>query len=1069
MGEFYIKPFSFCEFFKKDWTRFRLWQETEDRHGEADYKFSGTQSKTPILFDADDYKFLSQFPPAVWSAALAWRYNRAIQIAHDIRMTGGDQAKKISHDENIPDDTNKLSLSDTYQTYKFGGEGKDRVWTGLKRLVKKLEAPVLAHGEHTTVPGYEPGDKGIADIDIDDPAHREAYMKKYGLHDYDLTGLQKADAYIDALPVEKLKIPEGLTGPALELAIKKRRAELKKSAHHSFSGMPVVQRKQATAAIRDWIQLQGLQVNGRSLLGDVGDHPLDPHTNRPAAGFNRSMTPSEIRPGLNTSKKQRAPGDTRPSGVWNSYDYVGTDDGTVVPNPDPDKANEPIKAQKIPIRVPAIQRKLNYTVWNNKNPSDKKQISRDVWMPYLLPGTLIPRLPMTDEQKAALKKRRETPTEGRRGTKTENDSIGGQLNGIEALIQNWDLLSNDQRNTIYDNRRTLWHRLKYKYGRDKQDPFSSPSNHYIGAGFEPNKGQKGTVPTNLDEKKYVELVGKHWAELQDEAAKGVVFWMRDNLGYTGKADVGSAESSIGKGESAPKAGGQTDRSGVLTMMSTAVEDIIGVAAALLASNLQDPLMGISDPAEGLTGRLPKVSDNLAKKRRIWYCKNFAAEVAQKALTATDLSRRARKKGVRGGTQSTNAVVGQGEKAGELGNQLSDTGQAGVQNKRDAAGALAWDNRRATTTTGQAASDQWLNPGIGFLKAFFDGERQKISDKIGELAQLAQKTTDGAADKMSASQEANTAYEEALEELGGVGSDQTRAKALEIFRAKIASGESPYHQFTQDAIATVEELINNIGDNEITDTAEDVDKRLDYKPKHSQWKTELLNQLLSTGRCEYEGDPDDADHEEQPLTPYTIGKPAGKYGYDLADSRIPDSMVNEFAIKFIRDDTADRKDRLDGLGMGKNGVNQYGVPLLKKVLEARGKTVSEDDVVAILSSMGYKPVQMKKPVNAQKQPRVPGAANPAGVQPQSAQAVPSMTPEEFSAKMNDINMWPALTAALKASPQIYSQAAKDAYINVRKRLIASKVPGQALSPVENSNLISMGQALNLAQRQSGYDQ
>jgi hypothetical protein len=586
MTQFYIRPFAFVDFFEQEWPVWKFHalntaQNTilEKLEGEeAGYAYAGNQSKIPILWDADDYKFLSQFPPSLWSRALQWRYNEGLLEASKLRDADPDHSL-----EAVPETRDVLVFRNKDgKRFEFYD-----VWTGLRSLLKRLETPIKYHTGHNP-PGAEGDTPGIRDIDPWDddaasPKHRSRYI--HGLMDYDVTNpVEVTDEYIDSIPDDEINIDPETPPDKRAEAIAIAREAMKRSRHHTFAGMSVLKPVVVSRLINTWIRAQGL-----GLLGATPEKHKDPHTGEELPV--EYGTPHDVNPYWDNSVGEEVEPDERTAG------------GKLIKK----------GKRKIPLRIPIVKRRLNMKVFNAEG-EEVPQEEGPVAMPVLNPGRLLPRvvnLSPAQRQQFAL----------RRGFNAEEacpGSAGKSWEQIEAdctaarragspqdaynLLMNFDILTPEQIDHLIKNQRELIHLVHAKFGTNTcpqckgagkigpeqvcphcfgtgKDPWSQPKGHYI-VGWTPNKAKREIVPSDMTPEQLAKAVQKYFNELYFEANKSIDYFIKWAKGG------GDREQKL------PDA--------VLEMLRNVQPSLANVCAALLGLNLNHPNMGIRDPAVGLT-------------------------------------------------------------------------------------------------------------------------------------------------------------------------------------------------------------------------------------------------------------------------------------------------------------------------------------------------------------------------------------------------------------------------------------------------------------------------------------
>ena len=387
----FIKPYSFSDFVDRSWDMWKSFalhdafeaarkiqlKVIEENEDASSYAYAGNVSNMPILWDADDYKFLSQFVPEDWPKALTWRYNEGLLLASEAREEHPE--KSI---ENIKSEVPVLTINkDKNDTRNKGWREYYNVWTGMKELVRKLEAPHREHSEHMPqsyhpklgpVPkamGEQKPGPGLKDIDpwetdVSSPKHHSHYLNAGGgVYNYDLSDpVRVSDEDIDNIPINQIEVPSTIPADKIAEYIAKKKRAMKKNRHHTFAGFSVLQSgPTASKKIHDWRKAQGL-----GLLGDVGNTFTDPLTGK--------QLPVTY-PTLDKTK-----------GIWSSH--AG-----------------PVRKDINRLKLPVITRTLNYKDFDKdgnekggkkatKNkPAVAAPVHHDVEMPVFMPGTTLPRIP----------------------------------------------------------------------------------------------------------------------------------------------------------------------------------------------------------------------------------------------------------------------------------------------------------------------------------------------------------------------------------------------------------------------------------------------------------------------------------------------------------------------------------------------------------------------------------------------------------------------------------------------------------------------------------------------------
>jgi hypothetical protein len=271
----------------------------------------GTQEindpKQMIFHDADDYKFLSQFPyqvgtNAIWTAALNWRYNQGLRemMRKSKSLTHIPQGKDWTNHLVIPLGNGKhFILGSPNNPEQTDPNHQQNIFIGLTRLAHKLTKPAKGdpdsftsdpeHPEEPTKPHPHWAGRGPSLQEIDpkqtDPNHHQ-HTKNYrhGLYNFDLSDMAEVtDEDIDEIPDVEIQqwLDYPLTeypvnAPQVQEAIKKERAKMRKVKKHTFSGYDVPQKEVTATNISDWITANSMPTTtGKPGVGLFGEHPTE--------------------------------------------------------------------------------------------------------------------------------------------------------------------------------------------------------------------------------------------------------------------------------------------------------------------------------------------------------------------------------------------------------------------------------------------------------------------------------------------------------------------------------------------------------------------------------------------------------------------------------------------------------------------------------------------------------------------------------------------------------------------------------------------------------------------------
>lgn len=374
----------FSQYVKDTWDGDKFCHELADTAKLAVYKIfvemaMGEQviedPKYPILHDADDYKYLIQFPPKIWTKALNWRYNdgiREIMRGRDVKKYGK------THIPEGYDHTDKLVFKVGNETYVFGKDGGPRnIYIGLTHLVKKLTAPAKGHPEDMTWHPEKHGEPhphwagtgpSLKEIDPNqtnpnDPSHPSNY--KHGLYNFDLDQLAEvSDQDIDDIPDTEIQAwldsplsEMDFKHPEVQKAIKKIRDEMKAVKKHSMAAYDVPQLSTTALHLTNWITSNALP---EKIYGDTKTY-TDPYlkdkNGNPIVHTIGEMTPAQA----------------NAAGMG----YIS-------------RKNPKEGGYTLRNNIPTIERHLQYKVIDEKG--IPKNVDKNFAMPHLNPVKTIPQL-----------------------------------------------------------------------------------------------------------------------------------------------------------------------------------------------------------------------------------------------------------------------------------------------------------------------------------------------------------------------------------------------------------------------------------------------------------------------------------------------------------------------------------------------------------------------------------------------------------------------------------------------------------------------------------------------------
>jgi len=491
----------------------------------------GTQEvddpKQPILHDADDYKFLSQFPYNVWSDAINWRYNAGLR-----EMMRSKDPTDITH---IPDGwnwTDKLVLpgSRKHKFYIFGKQGGPRnIYIGLTDLAKKLTSPPKGQPHSKTYDPRKPGSDELhphwagdgpslseidpSHTDPEHPAHPSKY--KHGLYNFDLNDMAEVtDEDIDNIPDQDIQAYLGgkladapVDSDEVQAAIKRIRGKMKDVKKHTFSSYTVPQTPTSQKNMSDWITANALELFGTHPPTYADPLDIDPITKKPRVHVIGSTKPEELNKhpgyGLTVKKDHLEPG---------TYTLKHS--------------------------IPTIKRKLSFVELDNKNNTITDK-SGEYTIPFLNPQKVLPQLhkgspvDLTNAQRAALAKRTNPAFDWNPDTETMDEAearfnkISPKLGAsfvdatrpgeLKTFLKNWDLWTQEQKDFIKANARSLHHVARHVFGKSDgtDDPYADPLRTYA-AGPRPNFLTQGQGALNVPEDKMGEFIKEYYPKMMFE-------------------------------------------------------------------------------------------------------------------------------------------------------------------------------------------------------------------------------------------------------------------------------------------------------------------------------------------------------------------------------------------------------------------------------------------------------------------------------------------------------------------------------------------------------------------------
>lgn len=986
----------FKDFLNKDWTIWKYKALREASKGAAKYAGGYGTPRVPIPTDDEDYAFLSQFHPEVWSQALKWRYNEGLLNASSAREEGDKSYNNISNEaKSISFIIPKRSGGFIKRVYYNAYDGK--IYTGLRNLFEKLEKPVKYYDDYKVRSEgnpYNPQTPEGPGLDTISKGGKpwEEYLG--GLYDVDLTNPLKINTdLVDELPDDHPWLTRVSDDP------QEAREKLKKAPPHSFAGMPVMQQDTASKIIAMWIKSQAL-----GLLGSA-KNAKDPIT----------------------GKKLEINGKTTPYEIYAKWPrQVGRDDGIQWEQKNQGYPIQGAKAQAIKLEVPYTTRQIQYADYD-ENGNFINSEREEVRIPVLTPGKLFPLITPTEEQRQAIKQRRSA----NKSTSTDT----GQIGDLDKLLQNWDLISDSQKKDFIEGEISLQDVLLKKYvpkkdgsgeiidveetdwdeedveGEGYEDEIddvgggrkSVKGTPFYTMGWTPNKLQRGRVNLNMTKEQLekvleeyypgdsqkLKITNKRWHSdgvcnelgfvdgLLGEACRGVTYFMKHSLGWKGyKAN----RRSEGPG----KFSHPDQKSSILTMMEKALNSIIPTAASLLALNLNHPLMGIWAPEDGLSTLHPELrNDSGAKTAQAWrmqYAYNFARDIAQAGLEGHP-SRRQRRKGKGFELQD----VPSGEDQDSLIDTLQDTSGEKDRESIEYLRAVAKAEKlRAIPRVWQIPSQEeasrpgWIVPEFSSrLARLLNTKRQEISSMIDSKAgtSLADNVTQIARTMIAVAETQEALADEELKNLQRQGKDLSNLtkKDQEALKARVeellpdALRKNNPELFGKMGGGAIAELISKANQGGQDDGIWSALDRIIGTQRNALivYNKNFLNQLLQG--------------KESAMQAVDIGENSPMFWGQYQNYEVPEGVTPQISeegrynlAKLTRQIYDSKKypknivDLFQTMGFRKEDADEYAVQLIIKMASLGGQNVSPEDAIALAKELGLDPMQANKAQQSQSQ-------------------------------------------------------------------------------------------------------
>lgn len=990
-----IKPLDFANFLNVGWNKFFYKLVAEARQDAEDAALSmggGEVQKLPLLPGSytNDQKYMYQFHPNVWKQAIKRRYNEdLVDIGRHWDMHNklpGEEANKAEEVVfQIPGA--KAKPGKPFFRVYTGMDDEAKMYVGAHDLGHKLSNPAkIDPNQHLDNPKFSEG-PSLKEIDPKNPEHLENYLKNgaHGLYDFDLSGaVEQSAEYVDKLPdadiVEMLAghwkkmyddAPEGPDGhkvlpKELKDEIRKKRTNLKEEPDRTTAGYDVMTKDIANDLIANWVKATSL-----GLLGQVPEKIKDPLTNQEVqvtkVPYETAVKDFGLDPSVGFD-----PHKTRIKG--GSLDMSKEDKKAF-------KSEKFAPGKVTNLDVYAFPRKVKYhdtDYQGNIIPGSNKV--ETILVPFLPDVKVIPKFPLTPEQRAILAHRRRpdliprgTPEEmlatykkiveagGQNAKDVEKaGSVSGDVKrGINGIMNNWDLWTPEQINHMQTNARSLPEVAKAMHTLSSEDAYSLPKGFFT-LGHSTNKNDIGTPFLGVPKEKMNDFVKKYQPLMAAEAYKAVDRWIKNQ------------EEGKGGALQLPKE--------VVKTLDNLAPDLITISTYFLMTFLNHRTMGIYDPDT-------KYGLNLSKDKGV----EEAGPDEQGGSKAQQL----RRNKVYGILQTLGQITWDGfpgrRARTKYGSYMGSLDQpiggeegkstslgADVEKKGDVEEMLkafryGHDFRRSlrTPTLGQGVarsgwkrtvteSDSELN---GFLGTVRNRIRRVLGDEVGDVVDNAEKRLEIG---IKTAQALYKHYDEMYKKQ--YPDDEKRhnlvtAEVAKNLMKQLKAGHQDLYgnmssQETEELIAKVKNSLTKAGMDYSYSLAQEDPQ---YKNKSVHAMDQFWTKLIKTGnaiRPLYNKEKQQFQDTGVPISIQMFREP----GTNVLS--VPGAA---FVAKVMRalypDDVPDE---------ASHGVDQFALGVYKKVLSNFGVKKSDEEAIKELKEAGVRPVEEKQLVQPSVAPQVPAA-------------------------------------------------------------------------------------------------
>ena len=406
---------------------------------------------------------------------------------------------------------------------------------------------------------------------------------------------------------------EGMEFKTLAKKIENKRLRGIKDSGDSMSGFEPIKAEKATTLLTDWIRANALGILGpRAKDGDVVKDPVTgkmvkvymmPYE-QAVKYFGRNLiagyVPKMTRSG--TKGKKAHPGEVLKLDIpviprWVSYENLRIlfPDGVNAGDPEGgnERANPPVHGEKIWVPYLHDAKTIAKIRWT----PEQKAILAHREEPELLPGfeetkndklTDLQITNLLSRYKDAISKKdnKGNPTEKAKTLLRASTSLD-----IGKIINNWDLLSPEQRDEVVKNSRTLVQNAKAMHGGIETADIYSHGGHNHGVGYTVNKASPEIPYIGINEDQVKLIKNKYGERLYKEATEIVNRWF-----------FGEREATLRN-----KAAGSAAAQMLSTLTPSYVkeawiknqDDLVAIITIYITAMLNDYKMGIYDPDRAL--------------------------------------------------------------------------------------------------------------------------------------------------------------------------------------------------------------------------------------------------------------------------------------------------------------------------------------------------------------------------------------------------------------------------------------------------------------------------------------